>query len=95
MNTTKTTAFRFFFKLVFVWCPCMAINVVSVQHNEWWASPRHYTVDPISPPLVALLSQHIRYCIETFMPFIPPKRFDIFSPDWGMLRRSRFVHIFL
>ena len=25
---------------------------------------------------------------------IPPKRFDIFSPDWGMLRRSRCVLIF-
>ena len=24
-------------------------------------------------------------------PLIPPKRFDIFSPDWGMLRRSRRV----
>ena len=24
-------------------------------------------------------------------PIIPPKRFDIFSPDWGMLRRSRRV----
>ena len=22
-------------------------------------------------------------------PMIPPKRFDIFPPDWGMLRRSR------
>ena len=22
---------------------------------------------------------------------IPPKRFDIFPPDWGMLRRSRRV----
>ena len=26
---------------------------------------------------------------------IPPKRFDIFPPDWGMLRRSRRVQIFL
>ena len=26
---------------------------------------------------------------------IPPKRFDIFPPDWGMLRRSRRVLIFL
>ena len=26
---------------------------------------------------------------------IPPKRFDIFPPDWGMLRRSRRVRIFL
>ena len=26
---------------------------------------------------------------------IPPRRFDIFFPDWGMLRRSRRVLIFL
>ena len=26
---------------------------------------------------------------------IPPKRFDIFPPDWGMLKRSRCVKIFL
>ena len=26
---------------------------------------------------------------------IPPKRFDISPPDWGMLRRSRRVQIFL
>ena len=26
---------------------------------------------------------------------IPPKRFDIFPPDWGMLRRSICVQIFL
>ena len=25
----------------------------------------------------------------------PTKRFDIFPPDWGMLRRSRRVQIFL
>ena len=28
-------------------------------------------------------------------PMIPPKRFDIFPPDWGMLRRSRCVQSFL
>ena len=26
---------------------------------------------------------------------IPSKRFDIFPPDWGMLRMSRHVQIFL
>ena len=30
-----------------------------------------------------------------FQPMIPPKRFDIFPPDWGMLRRSRRILIFL
>ena len=27
-------------------------------------------------------------------PMIPPKRFDIFPPDWGILRRSGRVQIF-
>ena len=31
----------------------------------------------------------------SLQPMIPPKRFDIFPPDWGMLRRSRCVQIFL
>ena len=30
-----------------------------------------------------------------FQLLIPPKRFDIFPPDWGMLRRSRCIQIFL
>ena len=32
-----------------------------------------------------------RFCICSL---IPPKRFDIFPSDWGMLRRSRRVPIF-
>ena len=32
---------------------------------------------------------------EGLQPMIPPKRFDIFPPDWGMPRRSRRVLIFL
>ena len=28
-------------------------------------------------------------------PMLPPKRFDIFPPDWGMLIRSRRVQIFI
>ena len=27
-------------------------------------------------------------------PMIPPERFDISPPDWGILRRSRCVHMF-
>ena len=38
-------------------------------------------------------------CYEEFFlslqPMIPPKRSDIFPPDWEMLRRSRRVLIFL
>ena len=49
-------------------------------------SPRHYTVDPI-----VLLSRNLFKCHEevlSLQPLIPPKRFDIFPSDWGMLRRS-------
>ena len=35
-----------------------------------------------------------RSCICYLQPMIPPKRFDIFPPDRGMLRRSRCVQIF-
>ena len=35
-----------------------------------------------------------RFCICS-LSMIPPKRSDIFSPDWRMLRRSRFILIFL
>ena len=33
--------------------------------------------------------------VLSLQPMIPPKRFDIFPPDWGMLRRSRCFQIFL
>ena len=33
--------------------------------------------------------------VLSLQPMIPPKRFDIFPPDWGMLRRFRCVPIFL
>ena len=39
-----------------------------------------------------------RKCHEevwSLQPMIPPKRFDNFPPDWGMLRRSRCVQVFL
>ena len=55
--------------------------------------PRHYTVDPMLFP-----SGNPFICHEEVLylqPLIPPKRFDISPPDWGMLRRSRCVLIFL
>ena len=33
--------------------------------------------------------------VLSLRPMIPPKRFDIFSSDWGVLRRSRCVLIVL
>ena len=67
----------------------MAINV-SVQHNGG---------------LLILFSQcYLLPLVNPFkchegvlylQPMIPSKRFDIFHTDWGMLRRSRYVQIFL
>ena len=50
------------------------------------ASPRHY-----------ILLTHCYYHRGTRLNVvIPPKRFDsIFSPNWGMLRRSMRVLVFL
>ena len=52
-------------------------------------------------PSAKLIRSKVRICVfkcheEVFslQPIIPPKRCDIFSPDW-MLRRSRRVQIFL
>ena len=33
--------------------------------------------------------------VLSLQPMIPPKRFNIFPPDWEMLKRSRRVQIFL
>ena len=50
-----------------------------------YSSPRHYTVDPMLFP-----SGNPFICHEEVLylqPLIPPKRFDIFLPSLGMLRR--------
>ena len=69
----------------------MAINKCTVYR---WASPRHYSVDPMLLP-----SGNPFRCHEDFFlslqPMIPPKRSDIFPPDWEMLRRSKRVLLFL
>ena len=78
------------FVFVFVRCPCTAINVVSVQHNAG------FLPGIILHPMLRSSENPFR-CHEEVLhsqPMIPPKRFDIFSPDWGMLRRSRCVQIF-
>ena len=31
--------------------------------------------------------------VLSLQPIIPPKRFDIFFPDWGMLKRSKCVEL--
>ena len=73
------------FCFVFVWCPCMAINV-SV-HHEGGFLPDYYTIGPMLLPSGNPFKCHEGVlCLQ---PMIPPKRFDISPPDWGMLRRSR------
>ena len=57
----------------------MAINV-SVQYKPW-VSPRYYTVDPMLLPSGNSIKCHEE--VLSLQPMIPPKRFDIFSPDWG------------
>ena len=79
------------FLFFFVWCPCMAIKA-SVQYKIW-PSLRHYIVDPMLLPLKNPFKCHKE--VLYLHPMIPPKRFDIFPPDWGMFRRSRHVQIFL
>ena len=65
----------------------MTINNVSIQYNGGWASPRHYTVDS----MLLLPSGNPFKCHEevlSLQTMIPPKRFDIPPPDWGMLNRK-------
>ena len=69
----------------------MAINI-SIQYNGGFL------------PDIILLTQCYYHrgtrlnAMKSFLsllPMIPPKRFDIFPPDWGMLRSSRRVQSFL
>ena len=57
----------------------MAINV-SVQYNGW-ASPRHYTVDPMLLPSGNPFKRHEE--VLYLQPLIQPKCLDIFPPCTG------------
>ena len=64
------------FVFVFVWCPCMAIDV-SVPHNGGFL-PGINTVDPVLLPSGKPSKCHgVALYLQ---PMIPPKRFDIFFP---------------
>ena len=71
----------------------MAINVINVQYNGGLL-PNIIPFDPMLLPSGNPFKCHeeVLYYLQ---PMIPPKRFDIFPPDWGMLRRSRRVQIVL
>ena len=67
----------------------MAINI-SVQYNGG-----------LLPDIILLTQCYYEgipfKCHEEVLylqPMIPPKRFDIFPTDWGMLKRSRCVCLF-
>ena len=53
----------------------------------------HYTVVPMLLPSGNPFKCHEE--VWSLQPMIPPKRSDIFPPDWEMLRRSRHVLLFL
>ena len=61
--------------LLFVWCPCMAVNV-SVQYNGGLLPDIILLTQPVLLP-----SRNPFKCHEGVLylqPMIPPKRFDIF-----------------
>ena len=71
--------------LMFLWCPCMAINV-NVQNNGG-----------LLPDIILLTQSYLHWgtCLNTmkrflsFQPLTPPKHFDVSSPKRGMLKNSR------
>ena len=71
----------------------MAMNNVSVQYNGGFL-PDIILLTQCYSHRGTRLNAIKRFCIY-LQPMIPPKRFDIFPPDWGMLRRSRCVQIFI
>ena len=60
-------------------------------------SPDHEERDwpPYTVVFFVLATNTLNVRNNNLQPMILPRRFDIFHPDWGTLRRSRCVHIFL
>ena len=71
----------------------MAIISVNVQYNGGFLPDIILTVDPKLSASGNLFKCHEE--VLYLQPLIPPKRFDFFPPNRGMLRRSRCVLIFL
>ena len=70
----------------------MAINNdVSVQYNGGLLPDIMLLTQCYFHRGTRLYHEEVLYYLQ---PLIPPKRFDIFPPDWGMLRRFRRVLIF-
>ena len=79
----------------------LAITILPVVTKDLPISPRFTPYNFLSrckfstlttrQPMVELPLGNSFKCHEevlSLQPMIPPKRFDIFPPDWGMLRRS-------
>ena len=58
--------------LLFFWCPCMAINNVSVQYNGGLFRDIILLLFPSGNPFKC--HEEVLY----LQPLIPPKRFDVF-----------------
>ena len=79
------------FCLSFCWCPCMAINV-SVQYDGWFL-PDIILLTQCYYHRRTRLNAMKRFCIFSYWSHLNILTF--FPPDWGMLRRSRCIQIFL
>ena len=80
------------------WRPCKVVFfglVTNTLNNSTLLLPCWilYYIVPMLPPSGNPFKCHEE--VLYLQPMVPPKRFDIFPPDWGMLRRSRRVQIFL
>ena len=73
----------------------MAINVVSVQYNVGLLPDIMLLTQCYHYRGTTRLNAMKRFCLRGLSMIPRNKRFDIFPPDWGMLRRSRRVQIFL
>ena len=59
--------------------PCLQSSNVNIKQKQ-------HAFDPLLLPSGNPFKCHEK--VLHLQPMVPPKRFDIFSPDWGMLRRS-------
>ena len=82
ISLAPTTPFNYVlhcFLSYFVSFSYMAINVSKCTVQRW-ASPRHYTVDPMLLPSGNPFTCHEE--VLSLQPLSQPKHFDIFPPDW-------------
>ena len=69
----------------------MAVNVSA--HHDGGFLPGTILLTPMLLPSGNPFKCHEKALYQKLM--FPPKRFDIFPPDCGMLRRPRCVQVFL